>query len=138
MKGQVPVACVVLKDGAKGTREQVCADCCAPHDHHANVKKLSVCVLHGVCPACAHVQIMSEIVARVREEVGPVAAFKTAVIVPRLPKTRSGKVLRAVMKCIADATPYKFPATIDDPAVLGEIESSLKSAGYCVPPAHPL
>jgi propionyl-CoA synthetase len=59
-----------------------------------------------------------------------VAAFKLVTIVDRLPKTRSGKVLRGTMKKIADGEPYKVPATIDDPSILGEIESALSDLGY--------
>ena len=76
-----------------------------------------------------HDEIVAELVQRVRERIGPVAAFKKAVVVKRLPKTRSGKILRGVMRKIADAQPYDTPATIDDPAVLGEIAESLKTIG---------
>ena len=69
--------------------------------------------------------IIKECVAMVREKVGPVAAFKTAIIVKRLPKTRSGKVLRGTVRKIADNEPYKIPATIDDPAILDEIKIDL-------------
>ena len=68
-----------------------------------------------------HAEIVAEVVARVRAEIGPVAAFKTAAVVRRLPKTRSGKILRATMRQIADREPYKVPATIDDPEILEEI-----------------
>ena len=74
-------------------------------------------------------EIVSECVALIREHIGPVAAFRKALVVDRLPKTRSGKVLRGVLAKIADGVEYAFPATIDDPAILGEIESSLLSAG---------
>ena len=66
----------------------------------------------------------------VRERIGPVAAFKTATVIDRLPKTRSGKILRGTMQKIADSENYKMPATIDDPAILDEIESALKDIGY--------
>jgi propionyl-CoA synthetase len=71
--------------------------------------------------------IEKEVVARVREQIGPVAALKTVMAVQRLPKTRSGKILRGTMRQIADHESYKMPATIDDPAVLGEIEVALRS-----------
>ena len=74
-------------------------------------------------------EVVSECVALIREHIGPVAAFRKALVVDRLPKTRSGKVLRGVLAKIADGVEYAFPATIDDPAILGEIESSLLSAG---------
>ena len=74
--------------------------------------------------------ICGELVKLVREQIGPVAAFKTVLIVDRLPKTRSGKILRGTMKCIADGTEYRMPATIDDPVILEEIEQSLAAAGY--------
>ncbi|MBV8538650.1 MAG: propionyl-CoA synthetase [Alphaproteobacteria bacterium] len=75
-------------------------------------------------------EIVREIVQMVRERIGPVAAFKQAVVVKRLPKTRSGKILRATMQKIADDTPFTTPATIDDPAILGEIAESLRGTGY--------
>ncbi len=74
-----------------------------------------------------HADIQKELVARVREQIGAVAAFKTALVVPRLPKTRSGKVLRATMRAIADGQAYKPPATIDDPRILTEIEAAMKA-----------
>ncbi|HEY7648771.1 MAG TPA: propionyl-CoA synthetase [Methylomirabilota bacterium] len=74
--------------------------------------------------------IMRELVERVREQIGPVAAFKTALIVKRLPKTRSGKILRGTMKKIADGQEYGVPATIDDPVILSEITDALKAIGY--------
>jgi propionyl-CoA synthetase len=77
-----------------------------------------------------HEEIVSEAVKLVREEIGPVAAFKTATIVNRLPKTRSGKILRGTMQKIADSEAYKVPATIDDPVILDEISAALKSVGY--------
>jgi len=61
----------------------------------------------------------------VRNKVGPVAAFKIAIIVKRLPKTRSGKILRGTIRKIADQEEYKMPATIDDPAILDEIKQDL-------------
>ena len=74
--------------------------------------------------------IVDEAVSLVREQVGPVAAFKNAVVVDRLPKTRSGKILRGTMRKIADSEDYKVPATIEDPGVLEEIEGALGSIGY--------
>ncbi|MGI9404914.1 MAG: AMP-binding protein, partial [Hyphomicrobiaceae bacterium] len=73
--------------------------------------------------------IEQEVVGLVREKIGPVAAFKTALTVPRLPKTRSGKILRKTMRMIADGEDYKMPATIDDPAILDEIAGCLKDRG---------
>ena len=69
--------------------------------------------------------ISKECVQLVRDKVGPVAAFKIAIVVKRLPKTRSGKVLRGTMRKIADKEDYKMPATIDDHAILDEIKESL-------------
>ena len=74
-------------------------------------------------------EITKECIQMVREKIGPVAAFKNIVIVKRLPKTRSGKILRGTVSKIADQIPYKMPATIDDPAILDEIKSSLITAG---------
>ncbi|PKP85344.1 MAG: propionyl-CoA synthetase, partial [Alphaproteobacteria bacterium HGW-Alphaproteobacteria-2] len=66
----------------------------------------------------------------VRDQIGPVAAFKLAVVVDRLPKTRSGKILRATMAKIADGEEFKMPATIDDPKILDEIRAALETLGY--------
>jgi propionyl-CoA synthetase len=74
-------------------------------------------------------QIERELVALVREKIGPVAAFKTAITVARLPKTRSGKILRGTIKKIADGDPWTMPATIDDPEILSEIGAALKGKG---------
>lgn len=76
-----------------------------------------------------HADIERELVKLVREKIGPVAAFKIAITVERLPKTRSGKILRGTMRQIADGESYKMPATIDDPAILDEITDALKSHG---------
>ncbi|MCK5166114.1 MAG: propionyl-CoA synthetase, partial [Rhodospirillaceae bacterium] len=80
--------------------------------------------------ARAHDEIIKEVVAMVRKQIGPVAAFKTATVVGRLPKTRSGKILRGTMQKIADNQQYKAPATIDDPDILPEIKAALESVGY--------
>jgi propionyl-CoA synthetase len=74
-------------------------------------------------------EIENECVALVRDKIGPVAAFKLAITVPRLPKTRSGKILRGTMKKIADGEAWTMPATIDDPAILDEIGGALKGKG---------
>ena len=77
-----------------------------------------------------HAAIQGEAVRLVREQIGPVASFKTAIVVGRLPKTRSGKILRGTVQKIADSEEYSVPPTIDDPAILPEIEVALRSAGY--------
>jgi propionyl-CoA synthetase len=74
-------------------------------------------------------QIEAEVVKLVRETIGPVAAFKNVMVVKRLPKTRSGKILRGTMRQIADGKPWKMPATIDDPSILDEITEVLKQRG---------
>jgi len=66
----------------------------------------------------------------IRQRIGPVAAFKTALVVPALPKTRSGKVLRGTMQKIADGKDYKIPATIDDSSTLTDIAEALRRVGY--------
>jgi len=76
-----------------------------------------------------HEEIEKELVKLVRDRIGPVAAFKIAITVDRLPKTRSGKILRGTMRQIADGESWKMPATIDDPAILDEITDALKSHG---------
>jgi propionyl-CoA synthetase len=75
-------------------------------------------------------ELIKEVVQRVRDTIGPVAAFKKAVVVQRLPKTRSGKILRGTMRAIADQKEYKVPATIDDDTILDEITASLGKIGY--------
>ncbi len=87
-----------------------------------------VCLNAGITRP--HADIVKEVVQRVREKIGPVAAFKLAVVVDRLPKTRSGKILRGTMVNIADGTPWKMPATIDDPTILEEITEALQSLGF--------
>jgi propionyl-CoA synthetase len=77
-----------------------------------------------------HAEIVSELVGLVRERIGPVASFKVATVVERLPKTRSGKVLRGTIKRIADGVEFRVPPTIDDPAILDEIADSLAALGY--------
>ncbi|HRQ37093.1 MAG TPA: propionyl-CoA synthetase [Chloroflexota bacterium] len=74
--------------------------------------------------------IVQELIQRVREQIGPVASFKVAAVVDRLPKTRSGKILRGTIKKIADGNEYRMPATIDDPLILGEISDALAKLGY--------
>ena len=66
----------------------------------------------------------------VREKIGPVASFKVAAVVKRLPKTRSGKIVRGTIKKIADGLEYRIPPTIDDPAILNEITADLAALGY--------
>ncbi|MGR3550193.1 propionyl-CoA synthetase [Pseudooceanicola sp.] len=87
-----------------------------------------VCLTNGVNRP--HEEIVKEVIASVRDRIGPVAAFKLAVVVDRLPKTRSGKILRATMVKIANGEDFKVPATIDDPAILDEIREALRSLGY--------
>ncbi|NEX47066.1 propionyl-CoA synthetase [Pseudotabrizicola algicola] len=86
-----------------------------------------LCLNKGVTRA--HADVVAECVALMREKIGPVADFKRAVVVDRLPKTRSGKILRATMVNIADSKPWKMPATIDDPAILDEITAALQGLG---------
>lgn len=93
LKGEVPLALVVMKAGSVREKEE----------------------------------IVAELIAAVRETIGPVASFKVAVVVNRLPKTRSGKIVRRTIKNIADRVDYDIPATIEDPAVLDEIKAVLAS-----------
>ena len=86
-----------------------------------------VCLTKGVNRP--HEEIAMECVKMVRDQIGPVAAFKSTVVVDRLPKTRSGKILRATMVKIADGEEFKMPATIDDPAILDEIRVALQGIG---------
>jgi propionyl-CoA synthetase len=86
-------------------------------------------VLNAGCSR-EHGDIIADVIKMVRERIGPVAAFKKAVVVARLPKTRSGKILRGTIQKIADNVEYKVPATIDDPTILGEMEQALETIGY--------
>ena len=87
-----------------------------------------LCLLTGVNRP--HEEITGECVKLIREKIGPVAAFKNAIVVQRLPKTRSGKILRATVVKIADSQEFKMPATIDDPVILDEIKEALQTIGY--------
>ncbi len=78
----------------------------------------------------ARAEIVSELVGLVRQRIGPVASFKVATVVERLPKTRSGKILRGTIKKIADGVDHRIPPTIDDPAILQEIAEELSALGY--------
>ena len=91
-----------------------------------------LCLNKGSTRAAA--DVVADCIALMRTKIGPVADFKRAVVIDRLPKTRSGKILRGTMGKIADGQPWKMPATIDDPAILDEIRVSLQSLGYAVNP----
>jgi propionyl-CoA synthetase len=78
----------------------------------------------------AETELANEAVQLVRDQIGPVAAFRSVLIVKRLPKTRSGKILRGTLRCIADGEAYTMPATIDDPEILEEISARLAEAGF--------
>jgi propionyl-CoA synthetase len=80
-----------------------------------------------------HDEVVAEVVQLVRDRVGPVASFKSAAVVERLPKTRSGKILRGTMRRIADSEEYVVPATIDDAAILDEMREALVGLGYARP-----
>ncbi len=75
-------------------------------------------------------EVVKDVVALVREKIGPVASFKSAVVVDRLPKTRSGKILRGTIARIADDEPWIVPATVDDPVIFDEITEALSTLGY--------
>ena len=75
-------------------------------------------------------EIVAEAIQHMREKIGPVAAFKLCAVVDRLPKTRSGKILRGTMRNIADGASWKMPATIDDPVILDEVTVALRKLGY--------
>jgi len=99
LKGEVPMAFVVLKDGIE-------------RDHRS---------------------IADGVVQLVREEIGAVAGLKLATVIEKLPKTRSGKILRATMRSIADGKEWSMPSTIEDESVLPEIQKSIEKLGYPVP-----
>jgi propionyl-CoA synthetase len=105
-----------------------CAVVAAPDALKGEVPVGFVVLKAGVTRACE--DIVSELVHRVRETIGPVASFKCAAVIPRLPKTRSGKILRGTMKKIAEGSAIAVPATIDDPAILDEVRDALRNLGY--------
>ena len=78
----------------------------------------------------AHAEVVAEAVGKMRDEIGPVASFRQGAVVARLPKTRSGKILRGTMQKIANGEDWRMPATIDDPVILDEIAAALKALGY--------
>ena len=84
-----------------------------------------------------HNLIIKHVIEYVRENIGPVASFKSAIIVDRLPKTRSGKILRGTMRKIANGEEYTVPATIDDPMILEEITTVLQTIGYAQQKPNP-
>jgi len=120
-----------------GAMEEVLADHpdvaeCAVMGVHDSIKgqvPVGFCVLKAGVDR-ENADIVKEVVQMVRDEIGPVASFKTAMVVDRLPKTRSGKILRAVMRKMADGKEYTVPPTIDDPAILDEIKTALEGVGY--------
>ena len=115
-------------DGGSACRAQDVAECAVIGAADALKGELPVGFLvlkAGVTRPAAEIE--KEVVDMVRQQIGPVAAFKTAIVVQRLPKTRSGKILRGTMKKIADKTAFKMPATIDDPTILEEITGALSS-----------
>ncbi|MBL8575405.1 MAG: propionyl-CoA synthetase [Hyphomicrobiaceae bacterium] len=107
---------------------------CAVIGIHDEMKGQSPCgfVVLKAGVTKSHEQIEKELIGLVREKIGPVAAFKLAVTVDRLPKTRSGKILRGTMQKIADNQPWNMPATIDDPGILDEIEQAIRAKGIGV------
>jgi propionyl-CoA synthetase len=109
-----------------------CAVCGLDDDLKGEVP-LGFLVLNAACER-PHADLAAEAIAAVRERIGPVAAFKTVIVVNRLPKTRSGKVLRGVMRKIANGEPWQTPATIDDPVILDEISASLQASGLAQAP----
>jgi len=99
------------------------------HDDLKGQLPVGLVILNSGCNK-PHDQIISELIQNVRNDIGPVAAFKSVAIVDRLPKTRSGKILRGTLRSIADNKPWNMPATIEDPGVLDEITQSLRSLGF--------
>jgi propionyl-CoA synthetase len=104
---------------------------CAVYGVHDELKgevPIGLVVLNAGCARPA-ADVVAEAIASVRERIGPVAAFKSAAVVKRLPKTRSGKILRGVMRRIANGEPWTMPATIDDPAILDDVAAALRTLG---------
>merc|ERR1711988_1563282 len=87
-------------------------------------------VLSDAAAGAVHADVVAEVVAKVRKEVGPVAAFKDAAIVGALPKSRSGKTLRGVIQSVADGVQYTLPGTIEDASAVDKVKAALGSIGY--------
>jgi propionyl-CoA synthetase len=87
-------------------------------------------VLSDSADTDAHGRIVDELVAKVREDVGPVASFKAAAVTDALPKTRSGKTLRGIIKAVADGAPYTLPGTIEDASAVDAVQRALGKIGY--------
>jgi propionyl-CoA synthetase len=105
---------------------------CAVYGVHDELKgevPIGLVVLNAGCARPA-AEVVAEAIASIRERIGPVAAFKSAAVVKRLPKTRSGKILRGVMRRIANGEPWTMPATIDDPAILDDVAAALRTLGF--------
>jgi propionyl-CoA synthetase len=98
------------------------------HDELKGEVPIGLLVLNANCRRAAP-DVVAEAIAAIRDRIGPVAAFKAAAVVKRLPKTRSGKILRGVMRRISNGEPWTMPATIDDPAILDEVAAALKTLG---------
>lgn len=99
------------------------------HDDLKGQLPVGLVILNSGCNK-PHDQIVGELVQKVRDDIGPVAAFKSVAIVDKLPKTRSGKILRGTLRSIADSKDWNMPATIEDPSVLDDITQSLRSLGF--------
>ena len=99
------------------------------HDDLKGQLPVGLVILNSGCNKSVG-DICKELVAKVRQDIGPVAAFKSVAVVERLPKTRSGKILRGTLRSIADNKEWNMPATIEDPAVLDEVTKSLEALGY--------
>lgn len=98
------------------------------HDELKGQLPVGLVILNDGCTK-SHEQVTAELIQQVRNDIGPVAAFKLVAVVDKLPKTRSGKILRGTMRSIADASDWNMPATIEDPSVLDDITQSLRSLG---------
>jgi propionyl-CoA synthetase len=100
------------------------------HDSLKGQVPIGLCVLKAGVNKSEE-DIRKELSQMIRSQIGGIASYKETCVVKRLPKTRSGKILRGTMRKIADGEPYAMPSTIDDPAILPEIEDALKKVGYC-------
>jgi propionyl-CoA synthetase len=99
------------------------------HDNLKGQIPIGLCILKtGVSGSDESVK--KELAQMMRDTIGPIACYKETAVVKRLPKTRSGKILRGTMRKIANGEPYTIPSIIDDPSVLGEIEEVLRKIGY--------
>lgn len=126
LKGHVPVALLVLKNDNARSEDEVRA--------RLGTRQLPLLIPYSLTlthsPGLSALQIKEQVIADVRSEIGSFVCLKSVAVVPALPKTRSGKVMRATIQAIADSRKYRVPATIENEAALVDVRAALQAVGY--------